>query len=121
MANEHARKRHTPDLGKDQGPPEESRKPDPGPSFPKARIVYRVYRAYKEGNKMKPILQSNTTKTVAAAGVVSVGLASGVIAGARGVLGDLPWSADMDQTVAMAATAVLTPIFSWIVAKFRKG
>lgn len=125
MANEQTRRRYSSIVNKNQGETSQisqtTKDPDVVPTASKIKIAYKIFRAYKKGNKMKPILQSNTTKTVAAAGVVSAGMANGIIIGARAVFGDLPWSADMDNNIAVAATAVLTPLFSWIVAKFRKG
>lgn len=64
----------------------------------------------------KPILQSNTTRSVAASTVVSVSAVLGALAWLRSV-GWLPWGEDQDEAVAVVVSTVAVPVVSrWIKA-----
>lgn len=66
---------------------------------------------------MATVIKSNTTQNVAAGGAVSGGVAYAVLAALRSVAPDLlPWPPDTDMAIAMALTAVLTPLVSRVIA-----
>lgn len=62
----------------------------------------------------KPILQSATTKSVAASTVVSVSAVLGAMAWLRS-MGWLPWGEGQDEVIAVAVSTVVVPLVSrWI-------
>lgn len=62
----------------------------------------------------KPILQSATTRSVAAATAAGTGTVLGVLAWLRGQ-GWLPWGEDQDEVVAVVVATVVVPLVSrWL-------
>lgn len=70
-----------------------------------------------------PMLESKTTRDVATGAAVAGGTAYGIVAAARALLGDasMPWGPEADAAIAVAATAILTPLLARVKAMFRRG
>lgn len=103
--------------------------------FPKIKAAVKGFRAKRKFEKgkiimpgnPKPLIQdlkdSKTTRDVAAGAVISGGTAYGLLVALRALVGNdsMPWSAETDTSIAVAATAILTPLVSRVKAWFRRG